>query len=80
MQLPEDVMNETNDLLAELAKELTLPPIANGEVTASMLSEESGMNRSSAERFLKDKLASGELTSRYVRNKQGNKAIAYRKA
>ena len=75
----EEKMTE-NELLNELAKELTLPDIEPDEVTAVMLSESVNCSWSKAASVLKTKLAAGELTARKVRTPEGKIATAYRKA
>jgi len=69
-----------NELLEELARELSLPTLADDEVTAVMLSESVNCSWSKAASVLKAKLAAGELTSRKVRTPEGKIATAYRKA
>jgi len=69
-----------NELLDELARELSLPDIEPDEVTAVMLSESVNCSWSKAASVLKTKLAAGELTARKVRTPEGKIATAYRKA
>ena len=68
------------ELLEELAKELSLPEIAPGEVTAQSVADYTGCSWSKAAAVLKNKLAAGELTARQVRTANGKPATAYRKA
>ena len=68
------------ELLEELARELSLPEIAPGEVTAQMVADRAGVSWSTAARTLKDKEAAGIYVSRKVRNQNGRPALAYRRA
>ena len=68
------------ELLEELAKELSLPSLEEGEVTAQMVADYTGCSWTKAAATLKAKLAAGELTSRQVRTQNGKPATAYRKA
>ena len=67
-------------LLEELAKELGLPDMDEGDVTAHLVADYTGCSWSKAAAVLKAKLAAGELTSRQVRTHNGKPATAYRKA
>lgn len=67
------------ELLEELQKELGLPDIEPGEVTAKMAADYTGVSWSTADRALKDKERTGLLTSRKVRLSNQRIAKAYRK-
>ena len=67
------------ELLEELAKELSLPSLEEGEVTAQMVADYTGCSLTKAAATLKAKLAAGELTARQVRTANGKPATAYRK-
>lgn len=67
------------ELLEELAKELGAPDIEDDEVTAQMAADYTGVSWSTADRALKAKLASGLVTARQVRARNGKMATAYRK-
>ena len=79
MELPDDVMNETNELLSALIKEVGLPPIDENEVTAPMLAAVIHANESTARHILERKIASGEYKKRYVKMPNGMRSIAYSK-
>ena len=68
------------ELLEELAKELGLPDMEKDEVTAQLVADYTGVSWSKASAVLKAKLASGEVTARKVRTRNGKPATAYRKA
>jgi hypothetical protein len=67
------------ELLEELAKELGLPDMEKDEVTAQLVADYTGVSWSKASAVLKAKLASGEVTARKVRTRNGKPATAYRK-
>lgn len=69
-----------NELLAELVRELTVPPIEPDEVTCKMIQDGTGLSDNKAMSFLKDKVAAGELTTRNVRLPNGRVVMAFRKA
>lgn len=68
------------ELLEELAKELGLPEIEPGEVTAQMVADYTGVSNSQAMRTLKAKESAGLLTSRMVKMPNNHPARAFRKA
>jgi predicted transcriptional regulator len=68
------------ELLDELYKELALPSIEQGEVTALMVSEYTGISWSQAMRTLKNKEAQGLLKSRQVKLPNNRVATAWSKA
>ena len=68
------------ELLEELAKELSLPSLEEGEVTAQMVADYTGVSNSQAMRTLKAKETAGLLTSRMVKMPNNHPARAYRKA
>ena len=68
-----------NELLDELARELSPPDIEPDEVTAQSVADRAGISWSKAAAVLKAKLAAGELTARKVRTHEGKVATAYRK-
>lgn len=68
------------ELLDELYAEIALPPIADGEVTAQMVSEYTGISWSQAMRTLKAKEQAGVYVSRKVRLPNNRVAQAWRKA
>lgn len=68
------------ELLEELAKELSLPEITPGEVTAQMVADYTGISWSQAMRTLKAKEASGVYVSRKVKLPNNRVAQAWRKA
>ena len=67
------------ELLEELAKEIGLPNIEPDEVTAQSVADYTGCSWGKAAAVLKAKLASGEVTARKVRTRNGKPATAYRK-
>lgn len=67
------------ELLEELAKELGLPEIEPGEVTAQMVADYTGVSNSQAMRTLKAKESAGLLTSRMVKMPNNHPARAFRK-
>lgn len=67
------------ELLEELAKELSLPSIEEGEVTAQMVADYTGVSNSQAMRTLKAKESAGLLKSRMVKMPNNHPARAYRK-
>ena len=67
------------ELLEELARELSLPEIEPGEVTAQMVADYTGVSNSQAMRTLKAKESAGLLTSRMVKMPNNHPARAYRK-
>jgi response regulator of citrate/malate metabolism len=80
MQLPDDVMKETNELLAQLVKEFEIPLFdPKTEVTAMTLAEAAGINESTARRRLAEGFKAGEYTKRIVKLPDGNKSTAYSK-
>lgn len=68
------------ELLEELAKELSLPSLEEGEVTAAMVADYTGVSTSQAMRALKAKEQAGLLTSRMVKMPNNHPARAFRKA
>lgn len=68
------------ELLEELAKELSLPALEEGEVTAQMVADYTGVSNSQAMRTLKAKETAGLLKSRMVKMPNNHPARAYRKA
>jgi DNA-binding transcriptional ArsR family regulator len=68
------------ELLDELYKELALPSIEQGEVTALMVSEYVGISWSQAMRTLKAKEQAGLLKSRQVKLPNNRVATAWSKA
>ena len=68
------------ELLEELAKELSLPSLEEGEVTAQMVADYTGVSNSQAMRTLKAKETAGLLKSRMVKMPNNHPARAYRKA
>lgn len=72
---------EHNALLDELIAEYSLGELEPDEVTAKMFAKCSGLSIKRASDILKERVASGELTARWVKNPDGNKRVkAYRKA
>lgn len=67
------------ELMRELEKEFSIPPIDADEVTARQLADRIGVNRQTADAILKSKVAAGELTVRAVKMPDGKVAKAYRK-
>ena len=67
-----------NELLDLLSAELTLPDIAQDEVTVKMLAERSGRSDSAATDLLKGKVSAGVMTCRKVRGASGHPVMAYR--
>ncbi len=68
------------ELLEELAKELSLPSLEEGEVTAQMVADYTGISWSQAMRTLRAKEAAGALKSRKVKLPNNRVAMAWRKA
>ena len=68
-----------NELLLELEQLLGIPEIEPDEVTAQSVADYTGCSWSKASAVLKAKLASGEVTARKVRTRNGKPATAYRK-
>ena len=68
------------ELLEELAKELSLPSLEEGEVTAQMVADYTRISLSQAMRTLKAKEAAGALKSRKVKLPNNRVAMAWRKA
>jgi len=68
-----------NELLIELEQLLGVPEIEPDEVTAQSVADYTGCSWSKASAVLKAKLASGEVTARKVRTRNGKPATAYRK-
>lgn len=68
------------ELLEELARELSLPDIEPGEVTAQMVADYTGISWSSAMRILKMKEEAGAYVSRRVKLPNNRVAQAWRKA
>lgn len=69
-----------NELLAELARELSLPEIDTSiEITAQMLAHRLNMGERNALSILRKREQAGELISRYVRSENGRKILAFRK-
>lgn len=68
-----------SELLDELYRELALPPIEEGEVTALMVSEFTGISWSQAMRTLKAKEAAGLYKSRQVKLPNNRVAQAWSK-
>ena len=69
-----------NELLMELEQLLGVPEIEPDEITAQSVADYTGCSWSKASAVLKAKLASGEVTARKVRTRNGKPATAYRKA
>ena len=67
------------ELLIELARELSLPEIEPGEVTAQMVADYTGVSNSQAMRTLKAKEQAGVLKSRMVKMPNNHPARAFRK-
>ena len=68
------------DLLNELYRELALPQLEDGEVTAQMVADYTRISWSQAMRTLKAKEAAGALKSRKVKLPNNRVAMAWRKA
>jgi len=68
------------ELLEELARELSLPEITPGEVTAQMVADYTGISWSQAMRTLKAKELAGLFVSRKVKLPNNRVAQAWRKA
>ena len=68
------------ELLEELAKELALPALEQGEVTAQMVADYTKISWSKAMRTLRAKEAAGALKSRKVKLPNNRVAMAWRKA
>jgi GTP-sensing pleiotropic transcriptional regulator CodY len=68
------------ELLEELARELSLPDIEPGEVTAQMVADYTGISWSQAMRTLRQKETAGVYVSRRVKLPNNRVAQAWRKA
>lgn len=68
-----------NELLAELFKELHVPEIAEGEITASMLSASLNIGERAALYKLQKLEKQGKLTSRWVRLSSNGRGWAFKK-
>ena len=68
------------DLLSELVREITLPPLLPDDVTSKRLEERTGMSNSACRRFLENKVAAGELMPVRCIGDNGHIVTAYRKA
>ena len=69
-----------NELLDELARELVLPDIdTDNEVTARQLAPRLNLSEGKTLSRLKDKVAAGEMSCRWVKLPSGYKALAFRK-
>jgi hypothetical protein len=68
-----------NELLSELTRELSLPPLAPGDVTVAMLVEAAGVSESTAARCLERKTAAGELEAYDAIGPNGRRVRAYRR-
>ena len=69
---------DNQELLNALAQEIGIPPIAENEITSSMLAEHTGISDATCRRFLYKKFAGGLLTRRKVRLPNGTIAFGYR--
>jgi DNA-binding transcriptional ArsR family regulator len=68
------------ELLDELYRELALPALEDGEVTAQMVADYTGISWSQAMRTLKAKEQAGLLKSRQVKLPNNRVATAWSKA
>lgn len=69
-----------NELLAELANELSFPPIEPDEVTCKMLQDKVGLSDTKIMDKLNEKVKAGLLTKRRARLPNGHVVFAFRKA
>jgi len=69
---------DNQELLNALAQEIGIPPIAENEITSSMLAEHTGISDATCRRFLYKKFADGLLTRRRVRLPNGTIAFGYK--
>ena len=68
-----------NELLEELAAELSLPPIQPGDVTVRSLAARAGVSLSTASRLLERKAAAGELVELEALTPDGHRCKVYRR-
>lgn len=69
-----------NELLDEIARILSIPPIAPDEVTAQMVVDKTGVSWGCAKKYLEGERTAGLLQSRRVRLPNGKVAEAFRRA
>lgn len=79
MNLPQEVIKETNDLLTELANELKSGERLPGDVSAYDLSKATGLHIRRCREILKEKYEAGLLQRIETRTELGNKMFVYRK-
>lgn len=68
-----------NELLDELARELSIPAIEPNEITTKMLSDKLNITNRSAYTKLMDMVNSGRLKKRYVSVNGSRKMLAFSK-
>jgi predicted transcriptional regulator len=79
-QLPDEVVNETNELLEELRREKCRPALdPEKEVTVAMIAKMLGKDKSTATRWVNEKIEAGLWEKVEVTNEIGRPVNAYRK-
>ena len=68
-----------NELLNELARELSVPEIESNEITVKMLAERLNVTGRTAYQQLMDMVEAGKLKKRYVKTKGSRKVLAFSK-
>jgi predicted transcriptional regulator len=79
MKLPDEVINETNELLDELTKELTSEKRQPGDVSAYDLSKTTGLTKKRCSDILNQKAEKGLLQKVEVRAETNQPTFVYRK-
>jgi predicted transcriptional regulator len=79
MKLPDEVINETNELLDELTKELTIEKRQPGDVSSYDLAKTTGLTRERCNHILNEKADKGLLQKVEVRSDTNRPTFVYRK-
>ena len=78
-KMPADVIEETNELLLELTKEIKKAERQPGDVDTYMLSKTTGLGRKRCGDILNEKVDKGELIKVEVAGARGVPMFVYRK-
>jgi hypothetical protein len=78
-KLPDDVIQETNELLLQLIQECKIDERKPGDVTSIEMSIATGLCKKRCSDILNNKFVSGELTRHKVKSETGQTTYAYYK-
>lgn len=79
MKLPDEVIQETNELLLELIQECKIDEKQPGDVIPSEMATATGLCKKRCADILNEKYNRGELTRHKVKSETGQTTYAYHK-